>query len=60
MNSSILIAVGILTFMAFLLFSMRKQLVAMFRGEPFSDPKLRELLDREKQKAKDNRPPDAS
>ena len=40
--------------MAFLLFSMRKQLAAMFRGEsPFADPQFRELLDRERQGSKD-------
>ena len=56
----LIVASCLLLLMAIVLFSMRKQLSAMFRGQAFNDPKLRQLLDHGKLKSKDDSPSDAS
>lgn len=57
MDNIILPTICILLILAFVLFSMRNQLSALFRGDPYSDPKMRELLDREKRRNEDDVPP---
>lgn len=57
MKNIILPALGVLLLLAVTLFSMRKQLGALFRGDLFSDPKMRELLDREKRRMEGDKPP---
>ena len=57
MDNFVLPMICILLLLAFLLFAMRQQLAALFRGQLFSDPKMRELLDRETRRDTNSDPP---